>query len=96
MFGQQDDDEDDQPVKPPIASTSSGSGKPKISTATLSRAQKAKQAEELLLDSTVYEYDEVYDNMKEGSRAAEHAKKQDAGDRKVGKLVKAEVRPELI
>ena len=57
VFGQPDDD--DEPVAQPIASTSSGSGKAKVSTATLSRAQKARQAEELLLDKTVYEYDEV-------------------------------------
>lgn len=31
----------------------------------------------------MYEYDEVYDNMKEGSRMAEAAKKKDSGERKV-------------
>lgn len=90
VFGHHDDD-DDHPVTQPIASTSSGSGKAKVSTATLSRAQKAKQAEELLLDQTVYEYDEVYDNMKEGSRAAQQASKKDAGDRKVSCIVYIEL-----
>jgi len=85
VFGHQDDD--DERTQTPIPSTSSASSKQKISTATLSRAQKAKQAEELLLDRTVYEYDEVYDNMKEGSRQAEQDKKKDAGDRKVSNNV---------
>lgn len=74
--------DDDEPSPAPLASTSIGS-KPRISTATLSKAQKAKQSKELELDSSVYEYDEVFDRMKEGSRVAELAKKQDAGERKV-------------
>lgn len=85
-----DDDDDDAP---PLASTSTlpsassttktKPGQPKISTATLSRAQKLKQQQDIDLDSSVYEYDEVYDNMKEGSRLASLAKQKDAGERKV-------------
>lgn len=78
-FGQDDDDE----APPPAASTSFLAPKPKISTATLSRTQKAKQAADIALDSSVYEYDEVYDNMKQGARLIELDKKKDANDRKV-------------
>lgn len=79
-FGLGDDEE-------PVPSTSTlpaqTNGRMKVSTTTLSRQQKAKQAADLALDSSVYEYDEVYDNMKEGGRLAELAKKADAGERKV-------------
>ncbi|KAI5474546.1 coiled-coil domain-containing protein 55 [Pseudohyphozyma bogoriensis] len=77
------DDDDDEPSAPhPSTSTANAMNKTKTSTATLSKAQKAKQAEELALDSSVYEYDEVFDRMKEATRKADEAKKQDAGDRK--------------
>ncbi|KAK4702960.1 coiled-coil domain-containing protein 55, partial [Phenoliferia sp. Uapishka_3] len=89
------DDDDDAPAAIPTPSTSS-LPRPKVSTATLSKAQKAKQASELALDSSVYEYDEVYDNMKAGSRQAELDKKKDAGERKpkyIARLIEtAEVR----
>lgn len=89
-FSQADEDE---PL--PTPSTSS-LPRPKVSTATLSKAQKTKQAAELLQDQSVYEYDEVYDNMKAGGRAAELARKQDAGERKpkyIARLIEtAEVR----
>lgn len=75
-----DDDDDDLPSAPlPSTSTLPRS---KISTASLSKAQKAKQAADLALDSSVYEYDAVYDNMKAGARAAAEARKLDAGERK--------------
>lgn len=79
--------EDDEPIPSTsnlaqkAQSKAAGKG---LSTATLSRQQKAKQAEDLALDSSVYEYDEVYDNMKEGGRLALLEKKKDAGERKVG------------
>lgn len=72
-------DEDDEPAP---STSKLAQQQPRVSTASLSKAQKAKQAEELL-DSTVYEYDEIFDRIKEGSRQAELEKKKDAGDRKV-------------
>lgn len=68
------------------AGKSGGSAGKGLSTASLSRAQKAKQKADLELDSSVYEYDEVYDNMKEGGRLALLEKKKDAGERKVSHL----------
>ena len=77
----------------PIPSTSNlsqnstkGKGGSGLSTASLSRAQKAQQKVDLELDGSVYEYDEVYDNMKEGGRLAAVEKKKDAGERKVSRL----------
>ena len=86
-------DEDDAPAPVPSTSTLP---RTKVSTATLSKAQKAKQASDLALDSSIYEYDAVFDQMKAGSREAELARKQDAGERKpkyIARLIEtAEVR----
>lgn len=75
-----DDDDEPVPLPPHLLGDSS---KAKVSTATLNKAQKAKQAAELQMDQSVYEYDEVYDNMKEGSRLAALEKKKESGERKV-------------
>lgn len=77
-------EDEDEPI--PSTSTLPQNNRIKLSTASLSRQQKLKQAADLALDSSVYEYDEVYDNMKEGGRLAEVEKKKDAGERKVSKL----------
>ena len=57
------------------ASTSDGS---------LSRAAKKKMEKELSVDSTVYEYDEVYDQMKEAQARVKSAKAAEGAERKVG------------
>ncbi|BGP48930.1 hypothetical protein JCM10450v2_004809 [Rhodotorula kratochvilovae] len=89
------DDDDDAPAPAPL-DTSRSKNRPAVSTATLSKAQKAKQQAELALDSSVYEYDEVYDNMKEAEKQASSARKQESADRKpkyVSKLMEtAELR----
>lgn len=85
VFAAGDDDEEEQPV-PSTSKLTAAGNKPRVSTASLSKAQKAKQAADLLLDSTVYEYDEVFDQMKEGSRLAELEKKKESGERKVSWL----------
>ncbi|GAA5878529.1 hypothetical protein JCM1840_005539 [Sporobolomyces johnsonii] len=80
FFGGGDDDDDDSAPSP--STSALVNARPKVSTATLTKAQKAKQQAELELDSTVYEYDEVYDNMKAGEMAAVAERKKDSGDRK--------------
>lgn len=86
VFAAEDDDEP-VPSTSKLPTSNKPGQQPRVSTASLSKAQKAKQAADLLLDSTVYEYDEVYDNMKEGSRQAELEKKKDSGERKVSTAV---------
>ncbi|KAM0752282.1 hypothetical protein T439DRAFT_324354 [Meredithblackwellia eburnea MCA 4105] len=92
-----DDDDDDQPPKPSTSKHLQNQQKgPRVSTASLTKAQKAKQAADIALDSSVYEYDEVYDKMKAGERMAEQERKKEAGDRQpkyINKLMEtAEVR----
>lgn len=83
VFGAGADEDDDEAAAPLPPHLLGNKSKSKVSTATLSKAQKAKQAAELELDQSVYEYDEVYDNMKEGSRLAALEKKKESGERKV-------------
>ncbi|BGP16881.1 hypothetical protein JCM10213_007328 [Rhodosporidiobolus nylandii] len=75
------DDDDDAPPPAPIPS-GSGRAQPRVSTATLSKAQKAKQKAEIELDASLYEYDEVYDNMKAAEKVAVEKRKEEASDRK--------------
>ncbi|KPV77658.1 uncharacterized protein RHOBADRAFT_33822 [Rhodotorula graminis WP1] len=89
------DDDDDAPPPAPL-DTSRAKNRPAVSTATLSRQQKAKQQAELALDSSVFEYDEVYDNMKAAEKSAQALRKDEGADRKpkyVSKLMEtAELR----
>ncbi|GAA5896452.1 hypothetical protein JCM6882_001017 [Rhodosporidiobolus microsporus] len=80
LFGAQDDDDDDA-APPPPSSTLAGS-RPRVSTATLTKAQKAKQKQEIEMDSSVFEYDEVYDNMKAAEKVAVEKRKEESTDRK--------------
>lgn len=80
LFGGADDDDDDPP--PPPSSHLAGS-RPRVSTASLTKAQKAKQKAELEINSTVFEYDEVYDNMKAAEKVAVDKRKDESSDRKV-------------
>lgn len=50
---------------------------------SLSRAQKQKLAKEKEVDPTVFEYDEVYDQMKEAQIKAKQVKEDDPEVRKV-------------
>lgn len=50
---------------------------------SLSRAAKKKLQQEVLVDPTVYEYDEVYDRMKEAELRAKAIKEDEAAVRKV-------------
>lgn len=51
-------------------------------TTTMSRAEKRLQSEALALDSSAFQYDEVYDNIKAAERKVEQAKKEDTSERK--------------
>jgi hypothetical protein len=74
-FNSDDDDEDAALRPPPVAKG--------VSTSKLSKAQKLKQEEELQLDKSAYEYDEVYDQMKLGEKLAAESIKKESTDRAV-------------
>ncbi|GAA6003041.1 hypothetical protein JCM10207_001959 [Rhodosporidiobolus poonsookiae] len=79
LFGGADDDDDASPAPP---NSAFAKNRPAVSTATLTKAQKAKQKQELELDSSVYEYDEVWDNMKAAEKMAVEERKKESSDRK--------------
>lgn len=86
-FGAGADDDDDEPLQLPAhLDTAKAKSRPGVSTATLSKAKKAKQQAEVELDKSVYEYDEVYDNMKAAQQSVQEARKQESTDRKVSIL----------
>jgi coiled-coil domain-containing protein 55 len=83
-----DDDEDAPLPSPSLPTDLKGKerswGKPKINPKTLvhqavapSRVQKAKTSEALSVDASAFEYDSLYDSMKEAERAVK-ARKEDA------------------
>ncbi|GAA6043601.1 hypothetical protein JCM8097_008281 [Rhodosporidiobolus ruineniae] len=80
LFGAQDDDDEPSSSGPPTSHLAAS--RPRVSTASLTKAQKAKQKQELELDSSVFEYDEVYDNMKAAEKAATDKRKDESSDRK--------------
>lgn len=63
------------------APSSSGSAGPSRNAA-LGRATQRAQAEALAIDSTVFDYDGVYDTLKAAERARDEAKKAESADRK--------------
>src|SRR5258708_3122111 len=90
-FGSLDDDDtpDAAPTAPnPRSSTRHPARNMPASTSasSLSRAAKNKMEKELSVDSTVYEYDEVYDQMKEAQARVKAAKAAEDVERKVGAL----------
>lgn len=82
-FSTGSDDDEDVLHAAPKASTSK-LNKPAVQVnAPLSRAEKQRVKEAESLDATVYEYDEVYDNMKAGEKQVEEERKKEAQERKV-------------
>ncbi|GAA5971140.1 hypothetical protein JCM8115_003072 [Rhodotorula mucilaginosa] len=82
-FGAGADDDDDEPLQLPAhLDTAKAKNRPGVSTATLSKAKRAQQQAEVELDKSVYEYDEVYDNMKAAQQSVQEARKQESTDRK--------------
>lgn len=87
----EEDDEDDEQAWDPKAKGKtpahprSGPGALLLppTTSKLSRQQKLKQEEAARVDATVFEYDEVYDDMKQAERQSKMAKDQSGAQRKV-------------
>jgi coiled-coil domain-containing protein 55 len=86
-----DDEEDDQPVassskpkskKPTPRDLLEGGASSHVNRNTaISRSEKKLQSEALALDSTAFQYDEVYDTLKAAERKVEEAKKMESDKR---------------
>jgi coiled-coil domain-containing protein 55 len=86
-----DDEEDDQPVassskpkskKPNPRNLLEGGASSHVNRNTaISRSEKKLQSEALALDSTAFQYDEVYDTLKAAERKVEEAKKMESDKR---------------
>jgi coiled-coil domain-containing protein 55 len=79
--------EDDEPIDgaPTTSSDSKGSKATKKHdlVAETSRAMQKRMEAEMKVDSTVYEYDDVWDKMQEAKLRQKQAKEMAAGERKV-------------
>lgn len=89
-MGAAEDDDDEQggglgPVKKSKASNKNGDllSLPPTNASSLSRQQRLKQQQAKELDATVFEYDEVYDDMKDAERKTKAAKDALGQERKV-------------
>lgn len=89
LFDEDEDDSASATAPPSLAgpsrsrpSTSQPPSRPVDPAKTLPRTARKAQEQALALDSTAFEYDEVYDQLKARERAAEIAKKAEAEDRK--------------
>jgi hypothetical protein len=91
------DDEEDDSTSGPVASSAQLKSKLKPDprdlleggasshinrNTTMSRAEKRLQSEALALDSTAFQYDEVYDHLKAAERKVEEAKKMEKNEGK--------------
>jgi coiled-coil domain-containing protein 55 len=86
-----DEEEDDQPVassskpkskKPNPRDLLEGGASSHVNRNTaISRSEKKLQSEALALDSTAFQYDEVYDTLKAAERKVEEAKKMESDKR---------------
>ncbi|KAK4051400.1 hypothetical protein OIV83_002884 [Microbotryomycetes sp. JL201] len=91
-FGGDDDDDEDNGSKgmPSASALKKQSSAPPVVVALkgdkLTKRERELQQQQLALDETVYEYDEVYDSMKQGERIAQEQRKQEASERKAGVL----------
>ncbi|KAK4057276.1 hypothetical protein OIO90_001773 [Microbotryomycetes sp. JL221] len=86
-FGGHDDDDDNnvQKAKSSTSQRLKPGAKPVVVAQTsdkLTKRQQQLQQQQLELDATVYEYDTVYDSMKQGERLALDERKKEAGERK--------------
>jgi coiled-coil domain-containing protein 55 len=83
------DDEDDEPTSTGVntkrLSKETGTNKSLIakSTGVISRAARKVQEEAVKVDSSVFEYDEVWDGMKAAQKDVERAKEAESLERKV-------------
>lgn len=77
-----DDDDDDPLVHDSGSSKKNGIGIQTVSAET-SKAQKKRELAEMAVDSTVYQYDEVWDKIQVAKQKVKEAKMAETKERKV-------------
>jgi hypothetical protein len=77
-----DDDDGSAPPPPSLAGPSKSRAPPIASKPSLGRAAQKAQAEALKIDSTVFDYDGVYDTLKAAERKKDEARKAENESRK--------------
>ena len=77
-----DDDDEDSLAPDPNASKKNGIGIQTVSAET-SKAQKKRELAEMAVDSTVYQYDEVWDKLQVAKQKVKEAKMTESKERKV-------------
>ena len=82
LFNADDDDNDEVPVTPDTKPNKNGMGLQTVSAET-SKAQKKRELAEMAVDSTVYQYDEVWDKMQVAKQKVKEAKTAESKERKV-------------
>ena len=82
IFGDEDDEDRPSHAGPSLAGPSRPSNSQGNEKKTVSRAERRAQAEALKVDSTVFDYDAVYDGMKAAERKIEDEKKAETAERK--------------
>ena len=77
-----DDDDGDSFVPDPTSTKKNGIGIQTVSAET-SKAQKKRELAEMAVDSTVYQYDEVWDKLQMAKQKVKEAKVAETKERKV-------------
>ena len=77
-----DDDDEDPLVPDPMANKKNGIGIQTVSAET-SKAQRKRELAEMAVDSTVYQYDEVWDKLQVAKQKVKDAKMAESKERKV-------------
>ena len=77
-----DDDDGDSLVPDPATTKKNGIGVQNLSAET-SKAQKKRELAEMAVDSTVYQYDEVWDKLQMAKQKVKEAKLAESKERKV-------------
>lgn len=82
LFTPDDDDDDEGPLASGSKAKKNGVGLQTVSAET-SKAQKKRELAEMAVDSTVYQYDEVWDKIQTAKQKVKEAKTAESKERKV-------------
>jgi len=82
LFNADDDDDGGSPTSDSMTNKKNGIGIQTVSAET-SKAQKKRELAEMAVDSTVYEYDEVWDKIQVAKQKVKETKMAESKERKV-------------